>query len=339
LSKAQRQRLKREREAAEQKAHENENQHQNQQKQQQHQKQQQNNKGKGKEQEKKKQVRTAPNKDELANVAKAAEHLWTLDINRLVPNKHYGINLQSGKKVYQSHDAAADPLFKFLNKDLFFSMPTYKAFYYLLDNYERSTGEKEIVTDQEHKENWTFLDAICDTPCMQYVHNYLVSKNKSERSPEAFKKQLYGLWFELYRREGYDDSSGFEHVFVGEEKDGKVIGFHNWIQFFIEEMKGTVDYKGYILPRRMHRNTQLPDGDEHIISLQFSWEAELKNVSTSFIGVSPEFEVALYTLMFLASGERTEVTLDDFRVAIRCYHIKTRKGVRIGTSFPELLDQ
>ena len=32
-----------------------------------------------------------------------------------------------------------------------------------------------------------------------------------------------------------------------------------------------------------------------------------------FQGVSPEFEVALYTLMFLASGERTEVELDDFR--------------------------
>ena len=92
----------------------------------------------------------------------------------------------------------------------------------------------------------------------------------------------------------------------------------------------------------MHRHTELPDGDEHLLSLQFSWGDELKSVSTSFIGsflflyffflyifffhflpffpvflgVSPEFEVALYSLMFLVSGERTEVELDDFRLFI-----------------------
>ena len=44
------------------------------------------------------------------------------------------------------------------------------------------------------------------------------------------------------------DSSGFEHVFVGETRgDGEVIGFHNWIQFYLQEKAGHVDYQGYIL--------------------------------------------------------------------------------------------
>ena len=34
-------------------------------------------------------------------------------------------------------------------------------------------------------------------------------------------------WFKLYRREARNDSSGFEHVFVGECRDGKVIGIIN----------------------------------------------------------------------------------------------------------------
>ena len=44
------------------------------------------------------------------------------------------------------------------------------------------------------------------------------------------------------------DCSGFEHVFVGETRgDTEVIGFHNWIQFYLQEKAGHVDYQGYIL--------------------------------------------------------------------------------------------
>lgn len=45
------------------------------------------------------------------------------------------------------------------------------------------------------------------------------------------------------------DSSGFEHVFVGESRAKEVIGFHNWIQFYLQEKQGNVDYQGYIRGR------------------------------------------------------------------------------------------
>ena len=64
-----------------------------------------------------------------------------------------------------------------------------------------------------------------------------------------FKGQLYDLWFKLYRcsRESRVlDSSGFEHVFVGETRGRKeVIGFHNWIQFYLQENEGNMDYQGW----------------------------------------------------------------------------------------------
>lgn len=99
---------------------------------------------------------------------------------------------------------------------------------------------------------------------MKFCHEYLVSQGKANSNMHEFKKQLYQIWFTLYRREGVLDSSGFEHVFVGtflfsffyvplylfqffkgEVRDNKIIGFHNWIQFFLEEKKRQVDYKGF----------------------------------------------------------------------------------------------
>lgn len=79
----------------------------------------------------------------------------------------------------------------------------------------------------------------------------------AEQDQYAFKQQLYQMWFRTYTREVRDDSSGFEHVFVGEARDGKIMGLHNWIQFHDQEQKGRLDYKGYVFPR-VHGYAALP---------------------------------------------------------------------------------
>lgn len=45
-----------------------------------------------------------------------------------------------------------------------------------------------------------------------------------------FKALLNKIWFEMYRRGAEADSSGFEHVFLGESKNGDITGLHNWVQ-------------------------------------------------------------------------------------------------------------
>lgn len=118
---------------------------------------------------------------------------------------------------------------------------------------------------------------MCMNVSPQRAHKYLVSKGKSSSNLRLFKSQLHLIWFHLYHRErttGWDvvkrvctmnsgiyclclmdfhtltlsslDSSGFEHVFVGETKAGtEIVGFHNWIQFYLQEKNGNLDYKGY----------------------------------------------------------------------------------------------
>ncbi|XP_065619171.1 uncharacterized protein LOC136063149 [Quercus suber] len=122
----------------------------------------------------------------------------------------------------------------------------------------------------------------------------------------------------------------FYHVFVGEIKqrgEQEVSGFHNWLQFYLEEAKGRVDYQGYIFPRR---RGQTPDYETQLLTVQFEWNGVLKSVSSMFVGVSPEFEVALYALCFYMGGEDNYIQLGPYPVNIKCYHL----GDRIGSVFP-----
>ncbi|RHY26213.1 hypothetical protein DYB32_007798, partial [Aphanomyces invadans] len=256
---------------------------------------------------------------ELKSLSDACNRLWELDENRLNPNEHYQINLQRGKSPYQTGDVAPDNLFTYVNAEVF-NKKTFKLFTALLDNYERGTGVAETVTREELKENEEFIDAIAET-----------KNGKFKGDLRAFKRKMHDIWFGLYRREVANDSSGFEHVFIGEVKDGQVSGFHNWIQMYLEEKAGRLDYLGYIKPKQRGRSTLEPDEYEQLVSHELVWIM----VWSSLIGVSPEFEMALYTLCFLNGEEANEVQLGPYRAIIKCFSIGRGDRAKIGSSFPD----
>uniref|UniRef100_A0A4W3J5X4 Uridylate-specific endoribonuclease n=2 Tax=Callorhinchus milii TaxID=7868 RepID=A0A4W3J5X4_CALMI len=269
-------------------------------------------------------------------LSEIAQKLWDSDVNRLQPGKDYRISLQGkagqAPSSQDTENRAPLPLFNYVNEEIF-KKETFSAFISLLDNYVADTGEPEVVTAQEEQENHRFLDALMETPVLQIAHSYLVKKGQAQASKEKFKQQLYDIWFRLYARRGSSqpDSSGFEHVFVGETRGGRtVIGFHNWIQLYFQEKLGNVDYKGYAF-----QNSQVPDENKHLITLQFSWKKGIKPRGSCFIGVSPEFEFALYTITFLkSSAERNKLTFSRYEVEIVCHSTNNR---HIETTYPILL--
>ena len=52
-------------------------------------------------------------------------------------------------------------------------------------------------------------------------------------------------------------SSGYEHVLIGETKNGKVSGFHNWLHFYHEEKEGNIDYMGWIYQKDFGKVKQI----------------------------------------------------------------------------------
>ncbi|TMX02662.1 hypothetical protein EJD97_020567 [Solanum chilense] len=271
-----------------------------------------------------------PSEEELSDLSKACNKLWELDLNRLVPGKDYQIECGEGKKVYNKDDMAEGCLFSWLNDDVF-NKPSYSRFCSLLDNYNPNQGVKENVTPEEKREQTAFIEEISRTAPIKYLHKYLSLKGIISGDYEEFKRMLTRLWFDLYGRGGTSaSSSAFEHVFVGEIKERgekEVSGFHNWLQFYLEEAKGNVDYQGYIFPRR---RGEIPDSETQLLTIQFEWNGVLKSVSSSLIGVSPEFEVAIYTLCYFVGGEENHVEIGPYPVNIKCY----RLGDSIGSAFP-----
>lgn len=269
-----------------------------------------------------------PSHEELSDLSKACNKLCELDFNRLTPGRDYRIDVGEGKKVYQQGDMAEGCLFSWVNEDIF-RRPTISRFCSLLDNYNPHEGYKEVVTSEEKQEQAAFLEEISRTAPIKYLYKYLSSKGTVSGSFQEFKAMMSTLWFDLYNRGGAcGSSSAFEHVFVGEIKqDQEVSGFHNWLQFYLEEAKGAVDYQGFILPRR---RGQFPDSETQVLTVQFEWNGVLKSVSSTLIGVSPEFEIALYTLCFFYGGEDNHIELGPYPVNIKCY----RFGNKIGSAFP-----
>ncbi|WZZ75470.1 hypothetical protein YC2023_086840 [Brassica napus] len=310
-----------------------------------------------------------PSQLELSGLSEACNKLWELDSNRLVPGNDYQIDCGDGKRVHERSDMAEGLLFSWVSDEVF-RKPTFARFCSLLDNYNPHEGYKEVVTQEERQEQAAFIEEISRTAIIKYLHKYLVLKDVAPGSYQEFKRMLTSLWFDLYGRGGTSgSSSAFEHVFVGEIKQCggvQVSGFHNWLQFYLEEAKGSVDYQGYIFPRRrgeivsimangnegvtiqslylffnidtwkheLRTNTMIlmqPDSETQLLTIQFEWNGVLKSVSSTLVGVSPEFELALYTMCFFMGREDNHIQLGPYSVNVKCYRLGNN---RIGSAFP-----
>ncbi|KAK5980477.1 Endoribonuclease XendoU, partial [Trichostrongylus colubriformis] len=138
----------------------------------------------------------------------------------------------------------------------------------LTNNFYRETGKVEprVSKEEENREIKAFLDAVLMSKPMVEVYNFLKKKGHPyAANPTVWADKIKQLWFEHYSRSrGAADSSGFEHVFIGEasslealesktfkEKNGEVSGLHNWVRFYALEKNATenFDYKGFIVKR------------------------------------------------------------------------------------------
>ncbi|KAK3088402.1 hypothetical protein FSP39_018729 [Pinctada imbricata] len=252
--------------------------------------------------------------------------LWYDDVN-YATSRELLYNIQSHADTKSSSDHASNRLFSHLDESHLFSRPTYSTLLALLNNYYRNLGTPEHQTYTEDAEVSSFLTEISKSQIMVEAHKFLYSKGLASSSMTSFVRQLKTIWFTLYSRSSHSGSSrdtcAFEHVFVGETTNSKVDGFHSWIQFYLQEKAGHLNYLGYVFTRR-----------PSVVAVHFSWYSKIKNVSTFIMGTSPEFDMAMLTTCFLARpNSLCQFSIDGQDVQIKTYDVPHERQRLIATAY------
>ncbi|XP_037083820.1 poly(U)-specific endoribonuclease-D-like [Pollicipes pollicipes] len=250
-------------------------------------------------------------------------------------NVYSHLDVNTGGRVpfgKSNTDYASAPLMEPFNATRYLSGPTYTALVNFYDNFERSTNRREVHTQEEHNEQVHFINMITSTAPIRKVKEFLSSKGYLPRSMNSFKRTMKALWFDFYgRSRGVLSSSGFEHVLMGEVKNGQVSGFHNWVYFYFLERKNEVNYLGY------KKYLQLGRGDAMVIKFSFKWHNHLKPVTSMMIGTSPELEIALYTLCFYARPDQNcRVSLGGKDVVVKTHTYRSSGKSMIGSAYVDL---
>ncbi|XP_045179222.2 uridylate-specific endoribonuclease D-like [Mercenaria mercenaria] len=246
--------------------------------------------------------------------------IWNGDTNAATSVR---VNLQGHTYSGSTSDRASSSLFSYVNDYYYFSRPTYAALIRLLDNYNHVVGGAEHSNYEEDHEVTSFLDAISKTSVMQKTLQFLHQHGYVGSTWSSLETQLRRIWFDGYPRHGHvTDSSGFEHVFVGETDSTEVVGFHNWIQFHLQEKKGNLDYMGYIFSKQ-----------PNILGAHFRWLSKTKSLGSLMYGTSPEFDIAMYTVCFFArTNHKCNFSVNGHNIQVQTYDINHGGGIHLGTA-------
>ncbi|WP_052352974.1 hypothetical protein [Neobacillus dielmonensis] len=112
---------------------------------------------------------------------------------------------------------------------------SYKLVERLFDNYTLSHYSREKNSSNESKEVKEFLQMAIDSPPVKLAKNYIEEKNKKCFTEMQWYTHLHDLWFRQYDCESGKDLSGFEHVFVGEQRKRRLEGHHFWYKYWLED--------------------------------------------------------------------------------------------------------
>ena len=70
------------------------------------------------------------------------------------------------------------------------------------------------------------------------------------------------------------------------------------------------------------------------MAIKFEMNGQVKPLGGFFVGLSPEFELAMYTIVFLCSGKSTQLRFANLDVTLECFKMDREGRKVIATLYP-----
>lgn len=115
---------------------------------------------------------------------------------------------------------------------------SYQMIEKLFDNYTLNQLYREKNTKSESKEVEEFLLMVINSTPVKIAKKFIEEKTNKELNETDWYNYLHNLWFRQFNWESGKDLSGFEHVFIGEQKRRKLVGHHFWYKYYMEDNAG-----------------------------------------------------------------------------------------------------
>lgn len=211
----------------------------------------------------------------------------------------------------------------------------------LFNNYVLDQTKPEVDTLEdlktEQQEIQSFIEYAYKTPPMQKAREYYSEQIKEKVTDDEWWAIIERVWFAQFDSGRNKDLSGFEHVIVGEQKQGKVQGYHFWYKYYLDEhfVPDTIDFLGWEGKFNL---------SPECVTLSFSWEAFdykakkhrklTKPIGGFWVGPSVEGLMAIGTVRFLEQAfAPKQATINDVTYNLVLFRSPNDKHLR--TFFPE----
>lgn len=192
-------------------------------------------------------------------------------------------------------------------------LESYRLVTSLFNNYTLDQTKDEQNFPDEGQEVQRFLESAHKSPPMEVARAYVAQQSGRTVSQDQWWAILERVWFEQFDQGSNRDLSGFEHVLVGEQKQGKVQGYHFWYKYYLDE-NFRLDDDDHVkdLIRFLAWKGLPADKSPEVVTLSYEWKAFdyqanayrklTKPVGGFWVGPSAEGLMAMGTIRCLAEA-------------------------------------